>query len=613
MVDSFDGTVWRTLEEIVSCGERLSNDAEARAFDALEAAFRRAGAATARESIPIFTSLSDARISVGGRTFESPDAEGNAMTHPLEAGACGTFDIEAQGPLVVLDECARRALLSGEAQAASALRGAVLLASGLPALGLLRAAERAGAAGVLFNTGERVRRMIVSDLWGSPAKAADFDRYVTIPNASVTDALARTLRPGEVVKLQNRVRSGWCASTVLTGAVGCPPRIEAACETSSPIFLMTGHMDSWGAGAVDNASGLAVMTGVLESLARSAREKGAPRAGAMAVVWSGHSHGRYAGSTAWSERHSAALEAGVFLNINVDCLGMRESVVTGRLPTAAAAERLAARSLQDAGIAATLAPQRFSRSCDQSFFAAGIPTVFSNVAEVPPEKSAVSLAVAGLGGVYGPCWHTRCDELDAVDRQALIRDGRIILRAAEIAAVEGIDALDLDAEAEALAEDMAVALAGAKRSLAQARALCSPEAAAVLDAFINSEALWQALEGAPEAVRRLGAEYAENAANAADAAQKLRMLHALLRAGYMADETGFGLAGRPARNRLAEAVDAFDRTCAALERLAETGAPQAMIDMRLLTSANGLHREAVLFARALRADFGLASPQGQLG
>ena len=24
MVDSFDGTVWRTLEEIVSCGERLS-------------------------------------------------------------------------------------------------------------------------------------------------------------------------------------------------------------------------------------------------------------------------------------------------------------------------------------------------------------------------------------------------------------------------------------------------------------------------------------------------------------------------------------------------------------------------------------------------------------
>ena len=169
MVDSFDGTVWRTLEEIVSCGERLSNDAEARAFDALEAAFRRAGAATARESIPIFTSLSDARISVGGRTFESPDAEGNAMTHPLEAGACGTFDIEAQGPLVVLDERARQGLLAGEAEAASALRGAVLLASGLPALGLLRAAERAGAAGVLFNTGERVRRMIVSVLWGSPA------------------------------------------------------------------------------------------------------------------------------------------------------------------------------------------------------------------------------------------------------------------------------------------------------------------------------------------------------------------------------------------------------------------------------------------------------------
>ena len=188
-MERFEKTVYDVLRALVACGERLSNEAEERAFDVLEAAYRRAGAQTHRERIPIFFSTADASIRAGAAAIESPEVEGNAMTHPLEDGAPGDFTISAKGPLLALDRQAREALARGEA----AVDGAVLLVEGLPSLGLLRAAQAAGAAALLFNTGERVRRMIVSDLWGSPAGDEDIARYVRIPNAAVTDAAAKRL------------------------------------------------------------------------------------------------------------------------------------------------------------------------------------------------------------------------------------------------------------------------------------------------------------------------------------------------------------------------------------------------------------------------------------
>lgn len=591
-MERFEKTVCDVLRALVACGERLSNEAEERAFDVLEAAYRRAGAQTHRERIPIFVSTADASIRAGAAAIESPEVEGNAMTHPLEDGAPGDFTISAKGPLLALDRQAREALARGEA----AFDGAVLLVEGLPSLGLLRAAQAAGAAALLFNTGERVRRMIVSDLWGSPAGDEDIARYVRIPNAAVTDAAAKRLlaaaQTGEAVELENRVHSGWRMSTVLTGAVGCSPLIDEATADGKPRFLLTGHMDSWGAGAVDNASGLAVTAGVLEALAA---RKDALRAGAMAVAWSGHSHGRYAGSAAWSERHGAALSRSVFLNINVDCLGMRESVVNGKMPLSACAALLARRSLRAAGIDAPLQPTRFSRSCDQSFYAAGVPTVFSNVAEVPAEMSGVSLAVAGLGGVYGPHWHTRADDLDAIAPEALLRDGTIILKASLAAAGEGAAALSIAAEAEDCADEANKALSEVRAQLNDAKAWAEAagldETAACLAGFAASP-VFVGIERAIQTLRDA------RRMDSGDEETRMARLHALVNAGYAEDELGFGLAGSPTRNRLAAANVAFRRVLGEVSACS-TQKPPAAQGMRLLTAAQALHRSAGLLLRAL--------------
>ena len=601
----FEETITQALEALVATGERLSNGAEDKAFDVLEAAYRRIGAETKRETIPIFVSTTDAVVVSKTRRLETPAVEGNAMTHPLQAGAAGEFLLEAEGELLLLDDGLRQALLANPTENAlkEKVAGKILLAAGLPALKLLRAAEAAGAAGVLFNTGERVRRMIVSDLWGSPASEADFDRYVKIPNAAITDEAAKSLMPGEVVRIENRVHSGWRPSTVLTAAVGCSPDIEETAASGKPCFLITGHMDSWGAGAVDNASGLAVSVGVLEALAalrtEQARRGETLKAGAIAVAWSGHSHGRYAGSAAWSERHSAALDRAAFLNVNADCLGMRDSVVTGHMPMMDCATPLARRALQGGAMKGELAPERFSRSCDQSFLSAGVPTVFSNVSEVPANKSGVSLAVAGLGGVYGPHWHTRCDDLCAVDPACFARDGGIILRAALIAAEEGVAALSLAEEAKVCAKRLKLALEEAQMALHEADAAQvfsvipandAQNCRAALKSFHDS-AVWSGLERMLEKLEALQDE-------AIAPERRIQVLHALIRLGYAENELGFGRAGDKTKSRLEAALERFAVKVAALSK----GTQDAAAAMSLLTAANGLHRAASLMQRRMASD-----------
>src|SRR4029077_8458067 len=69
--------------------------------------------------------------------------------------------------------------------------------------------------------------------------------------------------------------------------------------------LFSGHVDSWHYGAMDNGSANAVMLEVARLLAARRDEL---RRGIRFAFWSGHSHGRYAGSAwyadhAWRELH----------------------------------------------------------------------------------------------------------------------------------------------------------------------------------------------------------------------------------------------------------------------------------------------------------------------
>lgn len=403
-----------TLRDLVRTGERLSNDNETKAFDLLEERFRATGAEVKRETVPLFVStVPHAHLEVNGETLR---AQGNAMTAPVTTGARGSRRFRVTGkPVPWTDD-----IKAPE-------EPAVAVVTGLANLGILRRAERLGFAGVLFVTGERIHRMIVSDVWGSPVPGVE-DRYVSIPNASIDNATAERLGNGPVT-LEIETESRWIASPVLTATL---PGTE-----SDRYAFLTGHIDSWGAGAIDNASGLAASTAILDTLAETPHPYGL-----KVVVWSGHSHGRYAGSTAWCDRHASELARSAFLHVNLDCLGMAGSTLYGFAPAMPSTEGLARRALA-LPEGETVRFTRFNRSCDQSFLALGIPSVFSNVSLVPPDPK---LAVAGLAGGYGDRWHSDDDTEEGIDRAFLLRDALAGLRAVTEALERGPEALSAAAE-----------------------------------------------------------------------------------------------------------------------------------------------------------------------
>ena len=124
----------------------------------------------------------------------------------------------------------------------------------------------------------------------------------------------------------------------------------------------------------------------------------------------------------------------------------------------------------------------FIRSCDQSFMSMGIPSVFSNISEVPP-SGTVSLKVAGLSGVYGPYWHSTDDTLQAINREALTRDAEIFTKGLIQAVAEGPKVLDLMTEWNEFCNDIRKKLEAIKKT---------KSAHPVSNAF-ESETIWQEL------------------------------------------------------------------------------------------------------------------------
>ena len=414
----------QTLKDIADTGERLSNQSEENAFVVIAEAFKNVGAAVEIERVPLFVSTVDSVcLKADGQRI---DALGNAMTLPLDGDSARQGTVSVEGKLRILTAEEWQNYQKSNADE-------IVLLTGLANLNDLRKAQALGLKGVLFDTGERIHRMIVSDVWGSPTPGCE-SRYVTMPNACIKHADAAELKNGMAVSLQLTINSRWTASPVLMAHVNHDDKHSEAYTA-----IVTGHIDSWGAGALDNASGIAAMVASAKELL-SIKDR---KHDVCYVIWSGHSHGRYAGSTAWHDKHFTWLRDKVFLNLNCDCLGATGSTILGKTPVMACTKALARQSHE--GRDYQEAFTGFNRSCDQSFMSMGIPSVFSNISEVPP-SGTVSLKVAGLSGVYGPYWHSTDDTLQAIDREALTRDAEIFTKGLIQAVAEGPQVLDLMTE-----------------------------------------------------------------------------------------------------------------------------------------------------------------------
>ncbi len=173
-------------------------------------------------------------------------------------------------------------------------RNKIALVEGIAMPGKVKAGEEAGAIAQIHISGDSLHEMCISTVWGSPT----LELAGSLPH---TPSVTIRTADGDRIKalLQNPVRAE--ITTVVNTTYRLIPLLEAdlaGSEESDLFVLFSAHVDSWYYGAMDNGSANAAQLEIARLLS-----KGKPhRRGIRLAFWSGHSHGRYAGS-AWYADH----------------------------------------------------------------------------------------------------------------------------------------------------------------------------------------------------------------------------------------------------------------------------------------------------------------------
>lgn len=323
------------------------------------------------------------------------------------------------------------------------VRGRIVLLEGMANPAAAERAHRHGAAGQLhISHHEHLHEMCLSWVWGSPPERSlgQMPSAVTCTvsaadGGAIRDALARGEQP--VVTLTAEVDTRWRRTPLLVAEL-------PAAEPDGPFILMSGHYDTWHYGVMDNGSANA---GMMEAARVLAARRGAWKRGLRLCFWSGHSHGRYSGSTWYADRFHDELAARCAAHVNVDSLG---GVGASELSHAAAMAPL--RGVAGAAVSAeTNEPYvgaRKARNSDESFGGIGIPSMFGAISEQPDKH-------ARARNKLGWWWHTPEDLLDKVDEGNLVRDVRVLARACWALLTKPVLPLEHAATAETLLQELA--------------------------------------------------------------------------------------------------------------------------------------------------------------
>jgi N-acetylated-alpha-linked acidic dipeptidase len=308
--------------------------------------------------------------------------------------------------------------------AANDVRGKIALINGLALPTAVYAAERAGSIGQIFINDDHLHNMIVSTIWGTPttqsAERLPKTPVVSIVAADGEDLRARTAAGAPRVRMSTRVFTGWQSTPIVVG--------ELPGRAGDDFVMFSGHLDSWDHGAMDNGSANATMLEVARLLAQ--RREDLYR-GLRVVFWSGHSHGRYSGSTWYADHFWEELRDRCVAHVNVDSTGARGATFYGSFQTHMELAGLGAQVIErESGQKSR--PYPMTRAGDMSFNGIGIPTLFMELSQVPADETDAEQAMSfgePSGGKMPWWWHTSEDTIDQVDLDVLEQDTRIYLRA----------------------------------------------------------------------------------------------------------------------------------------------------------------------------------------
>ena len=319
------------------------------------------------------------------------------------------------------------------------LTGCIVLVDGIATPPVSRRATLAGAVGQLhISPHEHLHEMCISPVWGNPSSVTVGELPGTVvcsilPGAG--DPLRERVRRGEQprIVLRAEVDTRWRKTPILQADMDAP-------DVDAPFILFSGHHDTWYHGVMDNGSANVAMLEVAR-LCASRRE--AWRRGLRLCFWSGHSHGRYSGSTWYVDENWDELDQRCAVHLNIDSPGARGADILGNVGSMAplfplAAEAIGAQSGQ------TLLGKRMSRGADQSFNGLGLPALFGDISE--PPSSPI--------GAHCWWWHTPHDLLENIDEANQVRDTRIYVHALWRLLTDPVLPLDFAAHARDLLAEL---------------------------------------------------------------------------------------------------------------------------------------------------------------
>jgi hypothetical protein len=191
--------------------------------------------------------------------------------------------------------------------------------------------------------------------------------------------------------------------------------------------LVHGHYDSWDVGVGDNATGDATLMELARVLwqGRSALKRSVKLA-----WWPGHSTGRYAGSTWFTDAFALDIDRNCLAQINCDSPGCRWATSYHQTRAFTESAAVASQAIRDIVPDADIKTMRPPQAGDYSFNNIGLPSFYMLSSTMPEalrrEKNYYD--VSGCGANIA--WHTENDTLEIADRDILLTDMKIYLLSA---------------------------------------------------------------------------------------------------------------------------------------------------------------------------------------
>ncbi len=295
----------------------------------------------------------------------------------------------------------------------------VMQGFGNPALTSL--IEEWGGIGLIaVNPGIDIHWGTCTTIWGSP-DLQDMGRKPKIPVIAVNNPNGQKLialaAAGGECTIKTDLLEGWFVQKV-------PVVTIQGTDEPEKFALVHGHYDSWEVGVGDNATGDAT----LMELARVFwKNRKSLKRSVKIAWWPGHSTGRYAGSTWFTDAFALDIDRNCIAQINCDSPGCRWATSYHDTRAFSESAHLAADAIRDIVPAAVIATMRPPQAGDYSFNNIGLPSFFMLSSTMPEalrhEKGYYD--VSGCGANIA--WHTENDTLEIADPQNLLTDMKIYL------------------------------------------------------------------------------------------------------------------------------------------------------------------------------------------